>query len=59
MESFFSTMKREELYRTKYRSEQEVRNGIDKYIAWYNTIRPYIAVGNHTPLEAKTAFADK
>ncbi len=29
MESFFSAMKCEELYRTKYRSEQELRNGID------------------------------
>ncbi|MBD5103515.1 MAG: IS3 family transposase [Ruminococcaceae bacterium] len=59
MESFFSTMKREELYRTKYRSEQELRNGIDQYIAWYNTIRPHRAVGNKTPLEVETAFADK
>ena len=59
MESFFSTMKREDLYRTKYRSEQELRNGIYKYIAWYNTIRPHRAAGNKTPFEAETAFADK
>ena len=52
-------MKREDLYRTKYRSEQELRNGIYKYIAWYNTIRPHRAAGNKTPFEAETAFADK
>ena len=59
MESFFFTMKREKLYRTKYRSEQELRNGIDKCIVWYNTIHLYRTVENKTSLEAETAFADK
>lgn len=32
MESFFSNLKREELYRTKYRSEGEFRTAVDRYI---------------------------
>ena len=39
MESFFSSMKREELYRTKYRSESDFRKAVDKYIIFYNTKR--------------------
>ena len=30
MESFFSNLKREELYRTKYRSENEFRTAVDR-----------------------------
>ena len=41
MEPFFSSMKREELYRTKYRSESDSRKGVDKYIIFYNTKRPH------------------
>ena len=37
IESFFSSMKREELYRTKNRSEYELRKAIDDYVTFYNT----------------------
>ncbi|MGI5958579.1 MAG: integrase core domain-containing protein [Massiliimalia sp.] len=36
VESFFSSLKREELYRTKYRSEAELRAAIDAYMVFYN-----------------------
>ena len=36
MESFFSSLKREELYRTKYRSENEFRTAVDNYMVFYN-----------------------
>ena len=39
MESFFASMKREELYRTKYRSEQELRAAVTEYIKFYNESR--------------------
>lgn len=48
MESFFSSMKREELYRTKYRSEADFRNAVDKHIISYN-IKPL-----HRKLQYKT-----
>jgi len=40
-ESFFASMKREELYRTNYRSENEFKKAIDDYIIFYNTKRPH------------------
>ena len=44
MESFFANMKREELYRSKYRSEKEFRNGIEEYIRFYNDERPHLRI---------------
>ena len=65
MESFFSSMKREELYRYRYRSEREFRAAIDKYIEFYNTERPHESIRYKTPqkkeeeyLRAATAFED-
>lgn len=49
-ESFFSSMKREELYRRKYRSENEVIKAIDDYIIFYNTKRPHNYNNYKTPL---------
>lgn len=49
MESFFASMKREELYRTKYRSEKELRAGITAYIEFYNERRPHAKNGYKTP----------
>lgn len=49
MESFFSTLKREELYRTKYRSEADFREAVDQYITFYNTKRPHRKLNYNTP----------
>lgn len=51
MESFFSNLKREELYRTKYRSESEFRTAVDRYMIFYNEQRPHIKNGYKTPLK--------
>lgn len=37
MESFFSYMKREEIYRTRYKSEQQFAESVDNYVKFYNT----------------------
>ena len=58
MESFFSSMKREELYRTKYRSEKEFRTAVDDYIVFYNERRPHRKNLYKTPLK-KQDFNDK
>ena len=52
MESFFSSLKREELYRTKYKSEREFLAAVDNYILFYNTKRPHAKNKYKTP-EAK------
>lgn len=41
MESFFSFIKREEIYRTHYKSEQQFAKSVDDYIEFYNTQRPH------------------
>lgn len=56
MESFFSSMKREELYRGKYRSERELRAAIDKYIQFYNTERPHEPLRYKTPQQKENEF---
>ena len=39
MESFFKTLKLEELYRKDYRSERELKESIARYIRFYNSER--------------------
>lgn len=51
MESFFSNLKREELYRTKYRSENEFRTAVDRYMIFYNEQRPHVKNGYKTPFD--------
>ena len=56
MESFFASMKREELYRTKYRSEQELRAAIAEYIKFYNETRPHAKNGYKTPFKKEQEY---
>ncbi len=56
VESFFASMKSEELYRTRYRSEKELRTAIDNYINWLNTKRPHAKLHYKTPLAKETEF---
>ncbi len=59
MESFFSSLKREGLYRTKYRSEKELRTAIDNYILFYNEKRPHAKNGYKTPLRKETEYRER
>lgn len=59
MESFFASLKREELYRTKYRSENEFKAAIDDYIIFYNERRPHAKNGYKTPRKKEEAFFNK
>ena len=58
MESFFASMKREELYRMKYRSERELLSGIDSYIVFYNTKRPIKQFKYKTPVQREIDYAN-
>lgn len=55
-ESFFSTFKKEEFYRSNYRSEKELRQGIDTYISFYNKKRPHTTLKNRTPEQFEADF---
>ena len=48
-ESFFASMKREEIYRTQYHSERQFMGSIDTYIEFYNTKRPHSTLNYKTP----------
>lgn len=48
-EAFFACMKKEELYRMNYKSEQEFYTSVDGYIHFYNNERPHGTLGYKTP----------
>ena len=56
MESFFSSMKREELYRREYTSEYAFREGVAKYIDFYNNKRPHSTMNHKTPAQVEQAY---
>lgn len=56
MEAFFSSLKKEELYRTKYRSENEFRTAVKNYMIFYNEKRPQAKNGYKTPIKRELKF---
>ncbi len=48
-ESFFSSMKREELYRYKYPTIAEFKRSIDKYVKFFNEERSHATLKYKTP----------
>lgn len=55
-ESFFATLKRENLYRKDYTSETDFKRGLSSYIEFYNTQRPHRTLKNRTPCQMEEAF---
>lgn len=56
MESFFASMKKEELYRTNYHSETEFKERVQKYIMFYNTEHPHSTLGYKAPNSYEKMF---
>ncbi len=56
-ESFFASLKREELYRRNYRSVAEFKQAVDDYITFYNTKRPHRTLNYKCPDEAERIAA--
>ena len=56
VESFFSSLKREELYRKKYRSEKEFRTELADYMDFYNADRPHAHNKYRTPAQAESDY---
>lgn len=59
MESFFAVFKKEEFYRSTYRSEVEMQKRIDEYIAFYNQKHPHTTLNLQTPEQYEDAFFRK
>lgn len=55
-ESFFSSMKREELYRRKISSEQQLFTIIEDYIKFYNKKRQHATLNYRTPEEFENEY---
>ncbi len=58
IESFFSSLKREELYRRKYSSEKELLNSIAFYVNFYNSRRPHAKIQYKTPDQKEKEYID-
>ena len=56
MESFFSSLKQEEIYRTSYRSVQDCKKHIAEYMEFYNEKRPHRANNYKTPNQTEELF---
>ena len=56
METFFASLKREELYPHKYRSEREFRAAVERYIEFYNAQRPHKTLRYKTPNQKEMEY---
>ena len=52
-------MKREELYRRKISSEQQLFKVIEDYIGFYNQKRPHATLNYKTPVEFDNEYYNK
>lgn len=60
MESFFATLKREELYRTNYHSLSELKERVEWYINQrYNNERPHSTLNNKSPNTHERLFYNR
>ena len=57
IESFFASLKREELYRKKYRTEGELLQAIDDYMEFYNARRPHAKIQYKTPEQKEREYS--
>ena len=55
-ESFFKSLKQEELYRTNYRSEKHLRNALSEYVVFYNDEGPHTYLHYRTPNKAEADY---
>ena len=58
-ESFFSIYKQEEFYRTNYKTETEVKKGINNFMNFYNTKRPHSLLRYRTPDAYEAEYFNK
>ncbi len=58
IESFFSNMKREELYRTRYPSESAFKKAVKDYIDFYNAKRPHANNKYLSPNEFESQYRE-
>lgn len=57
-ESFFASLKKEELYRKNYASEPDFKRSISAYIEFYNMKRPHRTLKNRTPCQMEEDYQE-
>ena len=57
-ESFFASLKKEELYRKDYASEPDFKRSISAYIEFYNMKRPHRTLKNRTPCQMEEDYQE-
>lgn len=56
-ERFWRSLKYEEVYLNEYYTPREARQGVDRYVNFYNNERPHQSLGDRTPAEVYRADA--
>ena len=56
-ESFFNSMKKEELKRGEYETSNELRFAVGDYIRFYNEERPHQNLGYLTPTQVEDRYS--
>lgn len=57
-ESFFASLKKEELYKKDYASEPDFRRSISAYMEFYNMKRPHRTLKNRTPCQMEENYQE-
>lgn len=55
-ETFFATLKKEEVYRREYTSEDDFRKSVQRFIRFYNEVRPHRTLKYQTPQGFEDAY---
>lgn len=55
-ETFFATLKKEEAYRREYTSEDSFRKSVQRFIQFYNEVRPHRTLKYQTPQGFEDAY---
>ena len=57
-ETFFATLKKELIYRSKYKNKEEAKKAIFEYIEiWHNRNRIHSSIGYMTPVQFEESLA--
>lgn len=59
MESFFTLLKKEGLYRVRHHSARDFEESINEYMKRYNNERPHVTLRYRTPNAYEQAYFDQ
>lgn len=59
MESFFASLKVEEIHRYSYHGISDLAASLKEYLEFYNHKRPHSSIGNQTPAQAEEIYFKK